>query len=505
MSDMPKNIRQVGEIDALHKIYVEDYVITFVKGLGNEIVNYAAKHQARENDSSGKREEDDFKIAVLLGKKSVNENDVETFINGLVLVDGFLMNTDESFTSEIWSKVYEGIKNYYEDEEIVGWLYVGYGNDMVSNSKFIKIHSNNFTGKNLLFMVYDISAKEEEFYDYIDNHFLKRKGFYIYYQKNETMHNYMLAINGESHETPDKDEQVVKDIRNILNKHQKNHDIKKIAHYIYTAGMAAAALAIVVGTTVIYNNINRGDKVPGVEEIVDAGNMFGAEAEITQMPDIAAAQNATAMPDIATISDAAGILAKTAANDVAGTSGVDSQDDVSVTSNADSQDGISDTSDIVSQNDESDTSDVVSQNDASDTSDIASQNDRADTSDIVSQNDESDTSDEAGQDDAIDTSEVTGQNETIGTNDMVSQADASDTSNKDSKDDNADSKNDAKSAAVSAAGYSFYIVKEGDNLGKIAENIYKSVKYADKIKELNNLEDADKIMIGQRLWLPDKE
>lgn len=505
MSDMPKNIRQVGEIDALHKIYVEDYVITFVKGLGNEIVNYAAKHQSRENDNSGKREEDDFKIAVLLGKKSVNENDVETFINGLVLVDGFLMNTDESFTSEIWSKVYEGIKNYYEDEEIVGWLYVGYGNDMVSNSKFIKIHSNNFTGKNLLFMVYDISAKEEEFYDYIDNHFLKRKGFYIYYQKNETMHNYMLAINGESHETPDKDEQVVKDIRNILNKHQKNHDIKKIAHYIYTAGMAAAVLAIVVGTTVIYNNINRGDKVPGVEEIVDAGNMFGAEAEITQMPDIAAVQNATAMPDIATISDAAGILAETAANDVAGTSGVDSQDDVSVTSNADSQDGISDTSDIVSQNGESDTSDVVSQNDASDTSDIASQNDRADTSDIVSQNDESDTSDEAGQDDAIDTSEVTGQNETIGTNDMVSQADASDTSNKDSKDDNADSKNDAKSAAVSAAGYSFYIVKEGDNLGKIAENIYQSVKYADKIKELNNLEDADKIMIGQRLWLPDKE
>ena len=505
MSDMPKNIRQVGEIDALHKIYVEDYVITFVKGLGNEIVNYAAKHQSRENDSSGKREEDDFKIAVLLGKKSVNENDVETFINGLVLVDGFLMNTDESFTSEIWSKVYEGIKNYYEDEEIVGWLYVGYGNDMVSNSKLTKIHSNNFTGKNLLFMVYDISAKEEEFYDYIDNHFLKRKGLYIYYQKNETMHNYMLAINGESHETPDKDEQVVKDIRNILNKHQKNHDIKKIAHYIYTAGMAAAALAIVVGTTVIYNNINRGDKAPGVEEIVDAGNMFGAEAEITQMPDIAAVQNATAMPDIATISDAAGILAETAANDVAGTSGVDSQDDVSVTSNADSQDGISDTSDIVSQNDESDTSDVVSQNDESDTSDIASKNDRADTSDIVSQNDESDTSDEAGQDDAIDTSEATSQNETIGTNDMVSQADASDTGNKDSKDDNADSKNDAKSAAVSAAGYSFYIVKEGDNLGKIAENIYKSVKYADKIKELNNLEDADKIMIGQRLWLPDKE
>ncbi len=31
---MPKNIRQVGKSNAIKKIYVEDYVMTFIKQLG---------------------------------------------------------------------------------------------------------------------------------------------------------------------------------------------------------------------------------------------------------------------------------------------------------------------------------------------------------------------------------------------------------------------------------------------------------------------------------------
>ena len=37
MGEAPKNIRQVGYIDRAHKIYVEDYVITFTKGIGNTL------------------------------------------------------------------------------------------------------------------------------------------------------------------------------------------------------------------------------------------------------------------------------------------------------------------------------------------------------------------------------------------------------------------------------------------------------------------------------------
>ena len=39
MSETPKNVRQVGDLDFSHKIYVEDYVITFTKSLGDTLTD----------------------------------------------------------------------------------------------------------------------------------------------------------------------------------------------------------------------------------------------------------------------------------------------------------------------------------------------------------------------------------------------------------------------------------------------------------------------------------
>ena len=40
MNDTPKNVRQVGDVDVAHKIYVEDYVITYTKGIGENTTIY---------------------------------------------------------------------------------------------------------------------------------------------------------------------------------------------------------------------------------------------------------------------------------------------------------------------------------------------------------------------------------------------------------------------------------------------------------------------------------
>ena len=52
--------------------------------------------------------------------------------------------------------------------------------------------------------------------------------------------------------------------------------------------------------------------------------------------------------------------------------------------------------------------------------------------------------------------------------------------------------------------YSSYIVKDGDSLGSIAENVYKSIHFVNRIKEINNISDEDKICVGQKLWLPNQ-
>ena len=167
MMDTPKNIRQIGNIDISHKIYVEDYVVTYTKSIGEE--------SKQSGDYTGK-------AAVLLGHKKINDKDVETYINGLAMISRFGVNAEAGFSNEMWSSIYDVIKTYYDDEEIVGWLYIGETIDAGTDKRLVNIHNSNFNGKNLVFMYYNVDDKEEEFFDYMNNSFIRRKGFYIYYE-----------------------------------------------------------------------------------------------------------------------------------------------------------------------------------------------------------------------------------------------------------------------------------------------------------------------------------
>ena len=69
MKETPKNIRQIGAMDPNHKIYVEDYVITYTRNLGEELSN---------------GDEDDYKAAVLLGMKDIHGREIRTYVSGMV-------------------------------------------------------------------------------------------------------------------------------------------------------------------------------------------------------------------------------------------------------------------------------------------------------------------------------------------------------------------------------------------------------------------------------------
>ena len=52
--------------------------------------------------------------------------------------------------------------------------------------------------------------------------------------------------------------------------------------------------------------------------------------------------------------------------------------------------------------------------------------------------------------------------------------------------------------------YSAYIVKPGDTLAQVCEEIYGTVELLDYICELNQLESVDRIYVGQELIFPKK-
>ncbi len=293
MNETPKNVRQVGNIDSSHKIYVEDYVITFTKETGESLMDDNSMECA---------------AAVLLGHKKSSGKEVETYINGMALIDGFHELKEAAFSNDMWSGIYDKIKEFYDDEEIVGWLYIGCSHDVQHSVRLLNIHSSNFSGKNLVFMVYDCEEKEELFFDFINNSFIKRRGFYIYYQKNDTMHNYMIAAGGKKEEREETEDRVVKDIRNILSKRQEKGEKRRIMQTAYAAGMLVAAVVLLAGTSVIYRNNIISDKKD--KESVAVSNTLENEStpkdtaapantDISANEDIQAPQQETPAPETA--------------------------------------------------------------------------------------------------------------------------------------------------------------------------------------------------------------
>ncbi len=234
---IPKNLRQIGNISGLSKvIYVEDYVMSFIKQLSE-------------------REQNESKIAILLGKDVGNEGGNNIFINGAVEMSNIDINESNTFTDESWTDVYVKIKEYFSNVEIVGWALIGLGLVIESNSKLNDLHKENFKGSDKVVLKYDSMEKEESFYIIEDNQFIKQKGYYIYYEKNVEMQNYMIDYNSKNKEKVQEDYEDVatKKIRTVIEEKNNKKVEKSTARLTYAAGTLLAVIILMVATTMLRN------------------------------------------------------------------------------------------------------------------------------------------------------------------------------------------------------------------------------------------------------------
>lgn len=233
---MPKNVRQIGKSNSNKKIYVEDYVMTFIKQLAG-------------GDFSKCR------IAVLVGQCIRLDSCRNIFISGAVEVKDIDPTSEIIFSGDHWNTIYEEIKKYFVETEIVGWFIGGPGYFIEDKEKITKAHINNFAGQDKTLLTYDNVEKEEAFYSYENNRLTKLEGFYIYYEKNDEMQNYMI----EHKATPQSseanyDDRVSRDMRAILqNKRTPQEESKSINRLMYAAGTLLAVIVLIVGAAILNN------------------------------------------------------------------------------------------------------------------------------------------------------------------------------------------------------------------------------------------------------------
>ncbi len=173
---IPDNIKQIGAIENDLRIYMEDYVYTY-------LCQYAK--------TGGNKE----KLGVLVGRHIFNEGKNVLIISGFI--QGKHTNSQrgsETFTNESWSYINEAKDTYFKDLEIVGWAHTqpGFGNFLMSKDE--AYHNNFFPNDHQVLYVLDPSEKIDTFY--IRNKESDRlscaKGYFIYYDTNPAMQDYMI-------------------------------------------------------------------------------------------------------------------------------------------------------------------------------------------------------------------------------------------------------------------------------------------------------------------------
>lgn len=207
--NLPKNIKQMGNIDDNFKIYMEDYVFTYLQ-------QYSKYSKGEEQ------------IAILIGDTYIIDGKDVMFINGAIKGEhtinegGMVKLTKQSF-----DYIDEQMKRYFADGKIVGWFYSQPGFSDYINEGYISYHKENFTEKNQVFFLSDPLENIGGFYKFHKDDFKSIDGFIIYYEKNEAMSEYMLD-NKISQDDNDREKTKVRDERLINISKQRSDMTKKL-------------------------------------------------------------------------------------------------------------------------------------------------------------------------------------------------------------------------------------------------------------------------------------
>lgn len=243
--DLPKNVRQIGEPEENRKIYIEDYVITYLKRF--------AKEEALSS-----------RIAVLLGNSERMGGIPYLFIRSAVaLKDLEYGEGGIPFTDEVWAQVYSAIKEYFPAQDILGWFLSVPGYPMELDPDLATIHVNYFGGVDKVLMVAEPTDWDEDFFAYENGRLARQKGYYIFYERNEAMQRYMIDTgDGESIDEKEHfEDRAIKSFRTIVQEKKDLSGQKRVMTFLYTASTFLVMVVLVIGITLINNY----EKMEGLE------------------------------------------------------------------------------------------------------------------------------------------------------------------------------------------------------------------------------------------------
>ena len=249
---IPKNVRQIGNVSDSPKIYVEDYVDTFFTQL-------CEKCEKAGNGPVG---------AFLVGDIQSGDDGEFVYIYGAIQMHELKMNGNEYVIDEsTWKHAYEDCKQFFEDGEMLGWFVAHPGVPLTPESSTVKLHKKSFPKKNTVFIMKDPVEKDETYYVHKMNDLMEIGGHYTYYEKNPCMQNYMISSRKKNgaFSTETVEDRAAQDFRNLVRKRGKYRKQKRAGGLMYAASACLVLIIIIMGVSMV----NSFDRMKSVQSTLE--------------------------------------------------------------------------------------------------------------------------------------------------------------------------------------------------------------------------------------------
>lgn len=466
---VPRNIRQIGLAGGNVRIYIEDYVYTFLGRLADQ--------KSHSKEVCG--------IAVFTGETKWDSGITYIFIRGALIVEDMEVTAEHiEFSEKIWEKIQENQIKYFPDQEVTGWFFSRPQMYLEAGELLTQVHLRHFGGEKVL-MLMEPTEREDAFFLYENGAMAKQRGYYIYYEKNPQMQEYMIEKKQEltREETEKVEDEAVISFRKIIrNKKvektgktgkteeepQKEMEHTSVFSYAATACLIFALLAVGNGFYRNYKKIQDRSIESSATVISDKSTKTIGSAQTdggTQIDEsVQTVENAQVDES-----------AENGESKIQNTAGVFSEEDAEYDKSEKNEDESN-------KNDNNERIESIQEIDTN-----AQNNSENSAVQETTEQEENETT-EAQQKGTEQTEEETAVQETDSIDGFPQEADA---------------RKEKKSESVSSDGvYETYVIKPGDTLYQISISHYGNMDEISEICRLNNLTENQVIYPGETIILP---
>ena len=239
----PKNVRQIGVPLPGQKIYLEDYVITYLK----QCFVHAQEPV----------------VVLLLGKYGEQEAKEAVFLYGAMALEEEKILEKGGIEQETWDQVHQSIAENFPEAQVLGWAC---GVPMWSSnvdSQVRRLQKKEFARENRTLFLWDLSEKEEKIFLWQRSMLKEMSGYYVYFEKNPQMQNFMLDSTEPESIDGDYKDTVTVSMRHVI---EEKEEHKKNMQLLAYCGAVAAGIALLFG---VHTMLDSTARIRQMEQTVD--------------------------------------------------------------------------------------------------------------------------------------------------------------------------------------------------------------------------------------------